>query len=676
MKIKLKKISLENYKCFGERCEFDFHEKTEISGRNRSGKSTIENAYLETLTGKELSGSSPSGIRPHNEDGTDANRADIIREIHLEIDGKHTVIKKRTYQKWRKPHGQTEEVFDGNGEDFEVDGFPYKPNKFKEFIATIADPDVLLMCSNANPFLATLQKSTAEGRKILEKMAGFDVEDFIAANPQYSDIAGLTKGHSIEDTAKKLRKGSAEQKKKMEAQNQKIKHEQARPLTVSENDLEAMFATKAELESKLAGIEAQERELEEAVKAYDKTQAEILSLKNKASEMKGAWEREVNEKKAAYIKEVNDLTAKQLEVEGTIKNLTFEQTMVEKEIKRLETEIAQAREEYGRIRSGDIDESRLRAIEAEEFDEEALVCPTCGQTLPEGKARQVIEGFEAHKQRRIQDEKRRLAELQEDLDARSQEIETRGNAIAEQLQQKLKRRNVIGDTLSNEKMKYASYSHEIEVADGKLNSVAVDVEEPDFSDLNNKIKEMEARLATLDSGAERRMELRQERNACTAELIKVKSELQAAKSEQENKERILQELQVELRKIAQVQADIERQIDMLSDFSREKNAALAEKINPYMEGFEFRFLTYTIEKNPTETCQIWRNGVEFSGLNYSDRLIVQASMLRGFQRMNNLDLPIWIDNSESVNTERIPELDTQMIVLRVTDEELEANGIV
>lgn len=52
-------------------------------------------------------------------------------------------------------------------------------------------------------------------------------------------------------------------------------------------------------------------------------------------------------------------------------------------------------------------------------------------------------------------------------------------------------------------------------------------------------------------------------------------------------------------------------------------------------------------------------------MNYSDRLLVETSMIRGFQKMNNLDLPIWIDNSESINDERLPELDTQMIVLKV-----------
>ena len=89
-----------------------------------------------------------------------------------------------------------------------------------------------------------------------------------------------------------------------------------------------------------------------------------------------------------------------------------------------------------------------------------------------------------------------------------------------------------------------------------------------------------------------------------------------------------------------------------------------------MDGFKFNFLTYTLENNPIECCQMIRSGTEYNNLNYSDRLLVETSMIRGFQKMNNLDLPIWIDNSESINDDRLPELETQMIVLKVTDHEL------
>lgn len=124
-------------------------------------------------------------------------KVDVVRELTLAIDGKEKVIRKITKQKWRKPRGQSEEVFDGNETSYEIDGFPVKSKDYIEFIQSIAEHSTLLMCSNPKPFLDTLQKSTAESRKVLEKMSGFDIAQFMEENPQYAHVEEITKGHSV-----------------------------------------------------------------------------------------------------------------------------------------------------------------------------------------------------------------------------------------------------------------------------------------------------------------------------------------------------------------------------------------------------------------------------------------------------------------------------------------------
>ena len=212
MKVEVKKISLENYKKFPSK-SVDLFPRTEISGRNREGKSTLQDAYLDVLTGKMANGTEPTSIR-RKENGLEVPKVDVIRELTLAIDGKEKVIRKITKQKWRKPRGQSEEVFDGNETSYEIDGFPAKSKDYTEFIQSIAEPSTLLMCSNPKPFLDTLQKSTAESRKVLEKMSGFDIAQFMEENPQYAHVEEITKGHSVEDTLKKLRKELNAQKKK------------------------------------------------------------------------------------------------------------------------------------------------------------------------------------------------------------------------------------------------------------------------------------------------------------------------------------------------------------------------------------------------------------------------------------------------------------------------------
>lgn len=70
MKIEIKKIALENYKCFkDERREFSFFHHTKISGANKTGKSTIQDSYYDVLTGKLADGTQPDKIRPHDKNG-------------------------------------------------------------------------------------------------------------------------------------------------------------------------------------------------------------------------------------------------------------------------------------------------------------------------------------------------------------------------------------------------------------------------------------------------------------------------------------------------------------------------------------------------------------------------------------------------------------------------------
>ena len=49
----LKSMHLENYRCFHEQpVDIQFGVSTRISGKNGSGKSTIKNAFLDVMTGK------------------------------------------------------------------------------------------------------------------------------------------------------------------------------------------------------------------------------------------------------------------------------------------------------------------------------------------------------------------------------------------------------------------------------------------------------------------------------------------------------------------------------------------------------------------------------------------------------------------------------------------------
>lgn len=88
---KTKIIKLTNYKGKGAwDFQTDFGNVTRISGRNKSGKSSVMDAYFDCLTGKLADGSEPNSVRPHDENGNDLNRDDVVRDLVFDIDGTET----------------------------------------------------------------------------------------------------------------------------------------------------------------------------------------------------------------------------------------------------------------------------------------------------------------------------------------------------------------------------------------------------------------------------------------------------------------------------------------------------------------------------------------------------------------------------------------------------------
>ena len=104
--VKIKSLTLNNYRCFsGERgFRADFGERTRVSGKNGSGKSTVMNAVIEVLTGKNADGTQADNVRPIV-DGQEVEGVDVERTIFLDIDGKETEIKKITKQKRERVDG-------------------------------------------------------------------------------------------------------------------------------------------------------------------------------------------------------------------------------------------------------------------------------------------------------------------------------------------------------------------------------------------------------------------------------------------------------------------------------------------------------------------------------------------------------------------------------------------
>ena len=670
MKVEVKKISLENYKKFPSK-SVDLFPRTEISGRNREGKSTLQDAYLDVLTGKMANGTEPASIR-RKENGVEVPKVDVIRELTLVVNGKEKVIRKITKQKWRKPRGQSEEVFDGNETSYEIDGFPAKSKDYTEFIQSIAEPSTLLMCSNPKPFLDTLQKSTAESRKVLEKMSGFDIVHFMEENPQYAHVEEITKGHSVEDTLKKLRKELNAQKKKVDAKNTEIAYETNR--SVEAEDTSSLESKKQELNAELSKLEEQERILEDSAKGYDSLSYEIRGLKSSRDGLVSKANEWLRARQKFISDTVSELMLKKSEKESSIRIIGMELGNHIREAQQAKADLDRARQDYPRIKEMEWDDSELKAIEAETFNDSDTICPTCGQELPEEQVSKLKSSFEEKKKFRIENE---LTKKQNWESAKQNQLKGTcdlGNSASAKLKKTNEKINKLQSEISVAQDEVSELTKQIEEEQSKFTELPESVDmtnDEEYLAVTARIAELEEKLKSFEDIPGKKQELRIQISNVMKQISNVDADIKIAQTAVVEKEKRIAELNEELKSLGQVQADIEKNIDTVLNFSIQKNKALAEKINPYFKHFQFSFLDYTIEGNPVETCKMICNGIDYnSGLNHSDKILCEVDLLNGLQEMNGLNLPIWIDDSESIDKSRIPMLDRQMIVLRVTDGDL------
>lgn len=675
MKVEVKKISLENYKKFPSK-SVELFPRTEISGRNREGKSTLQDAYLDVLTGKMANGTEPTSIR-RKENGVEVPKVDVVRELTLSIDGKEKVIRKITKQKWRKPRGQSEEVFDGNETSYEIDGFPAKSKDYTEFIQSIAEPSTLLMCSNPKPFLNALQKSTAESRKVLEKMSGFDIAQFMEENPQYAHVEEITKGHSVEDTLKKLRKELNAQKKKVDAKNTEIAYETNR--SVEAEDTPSLESKKQELNAELSKLEEQEQILEDSAKGYDSLSYEIRGLKSSRDGLVSKADKELKDKKAVIMNVYYDLAKNKIEKESVIRMLGMELDNHIREAQQAKADLDRARQDYPRIKEMEWDDSGLKAIEAETFNDSDTICPTCGQELPEEQIAELRASFEEKKKARIEAELKVKESFESEKQEKLKYVCDLGNTSAAKLKKTNEEINKLQSEISAAQDEVAELTKQIEEEQSKFTELPESVDmtnDEEYLAVTARIAELEEKLKSFDDVPGKKQELRMQISNVMKQISNVDADINIAQAAVTEKEKRVAELNEELKSLGQVQADIEKNIDTVLNFSIQKNKALEEKINPYFKHFQFSFLDYTIDGNPVETCKMICNGVNyFDGLNYSDKILCDIDLLRGLQALNGLNLPIFVDNSESVNANRLPSVEQQMIVLRVSDGDLTAKEL-
>ena len=677
--VKIKSITLNNYRCFSGEREFhaDFGQKTRVSGKNGSGKSTVMNAVMEVLTGKNADGTQADNVRPIA-DGQEVEGVDVERTVVLDIDGKETEIKKTTKQKRERVDGVMQYVPGSNVNSYTVDGIAFNQKKLDEFISeNICPPETLLACCNPNAFLSL--KSTTDMRAFLEKMAGFDLNEYIKSlGAEFAEVKEITKGHPIEQVQKTLNKQLTDQKKATTKAETEWKYEKAKVVDSGEDDVKRLTEEKTRYENQIAILDEQEKSLDDVMAAYDQKSKDILDLKFEQSEVVRKANEGIVQQRKALDNEIFSMEQDKKSAENDLRMVEMDLKHAKMGVERHTAEVKKAQEDWKKCNEKEFADNQLKAIQEEEFDKDSLICPTCGQKFPPEREIAIRTDFEKKKAERIRIAEAEKVAFEEYKDKELARITESGNKAAVDLKEAKKAQEEAERKIAELNQKITSLSMEIQKKQAELSKLPESVDLSDnaeYQKISAKIEQAEAALHEMNNGSEQRREITDKRNGFIRECAKIDAEINNIQRKKQAHEEEVEKLYRAFRESSQKEADILRKRDILRNFSIQKNARIAELVNPNFTQFQFVFTDETQSGEIIETCKLMKNGIEYKNLNYSDQLLCRIDLVCGFQKIKGLSLPIFADNAESLNSWRLPDTCRQMVFLEVTDGNLSVENL-
>lgn len=653
--MKITHVFAQNFcKFYGKNTlDTDFSMKTILSGQNEVGKSTVKRIILDVLNCHDENDREITGIRPHDESGVEIDDVDIVRAVTFEIDGKAKTLKKVTRQKRNKKGEIT-----GSVTDYSINDVPYKMADYNQYINdNMAELGVLPFCLNA---MTLLNKPQAEQRLALASYFGTRTDEEICDMfPQFAELKPMFDDGDA-DQLKKVCRGKLNGVGGRNGSKGLVKERDEISTRIDTIHSTNEYTDLAELELQKKTYEPQLKEIEDKLSDYnkileDKQKAteDIMNLKFELSDMERKANAENQKKRMELQLQLDDFNASIRKGESMIR-------AKKANIENSEGEIRFCAENLEKVRAD------WRKTKELAFDESSVNCPMCGQKLPEDKIESMRAEFDEQKAKNLKELEDKGNALSNDNKELKQAIEDRKKEIAD-LEAELKELTIRRDGVANE--------FERDSIAKELGMVPTDVDmtgNSEYQALKAKIEEKEKALADENDTSELIRKLKNERNELLRQVSSVDTKIELGVANNKRIDDSIADLENKRTDLNQEIADWERKLDLLKEFTRKKNELLQTDVNKYLNFATAKLFRPLLNGDTEECCDFVYNGEAYArNLNHGARMLTEVDICQAFQKVASVNFPIIIDDTESVDDWRIPQIDNQLIMLKHTqDKEL------
>lgn len=670
MKLKIRSLHMENFKGI-KMLDVTFSGKTKISGQNAVGKTTIFDAFTWLLFNKNSAGEEKFNVRPLDKDGNRIDNVEIKVVAVLDVDGKEMELSKIQKQNWVKKRGTDTVTLQGNVNSFEIDGYPKSEADFKDYVSGLAQSEEMFkMLTNPQYFSSLKWK---DQRDILMRLAT-DVSDVELAqtDAKYAPLLGeLEKAPFTDDIRAKFSKALSGWKKKQDEIPVRIDEAEKSKIDV---DVAEQELAKADLTRRIAECD---KKIENAGSTLGDLRSKEMQLQFDMSGIAQTMNRELSNRRSNIDA---DLCGCKNEMDHFKATISLKEKQIADNAKAISDADAERKDlgvKYNAEKAKAFDETPYQFDESKwVFDDSTTVCSLCGQKLPDDKIELIKADFEARREKAKEDLFRKLADAKrnfiEQTNSNMENIKSKGfeqKRIIEDLTKKNAELQQSIESLEKQEQETLAKKEELSKQLSQLPEEADYSQNEEYVKLKVEHDKVFAKIEKLESeGADSVVdELKAEKADLQAQLDEVNAIIAKASMNVEIDERIAQ-LQAEQKEIGQKVADQEQMLYLLEEFIRFKMDKISDSINSHFKTVNFKLFEMQLNGGMKDCCECTVNGVPYSTLNSGHRIVAGLDIIRSLSELYGVSVPIFVDNCEAVSSGNLPDMESQMICLYVSED--------
>jgi DNA repair exonuclease SbcCD ATPase subunit len=631
--MKLISIELINFKGLKQKkINADGHNVT-IRGANGAGKTTIFDAWLWLLFGKDSTGRSSFEVKTVDSFGRPIHGLDHIVEAVIEHENNQITLRKEYREKWTKKRGDAEVQLTGHETSCFIDSLPVKISDYTAKINEIMNEELFKLLSDPTQFQRLDWKKRRDLMMSLIKYS----DDALLDEPQFESVRDLIRKYGSEDAVTLLK----DRRKKLNDQIKQI------PIRIDEasratyespqtTDFEIIEASLAEQLKQRNDIEKRARD--EARKRIDE-QAKVLDAishnKNQIKEFERI--RVDSEKEKNLARHELDMVISEIQSKKDyIANFAISQQSTRNQIAQYENERMELVKEY-----------KARKAETLDIGNIDTNCPTCGQDLPPSRMAAVIESakskFEEFKLKDLADITQRGATLKNRIEGISAEIATGDNK------------------LENARIGLI----ELNARKAELERI-VNHPVPDYS---YKISQITEHINTLNEKLQIRIEINMADTSKVDTEIASFQKIIAQKDAFETANKRISELEAEGKSLSIELVNVEGQIISLENYIKAKVETIEAELNSLFRSVKFKLFETQLNGGLADTFVTLINGVPYQDANTASQINAGLEIIEHLSRYYDFRTPVFVDHRESVSA--LATINSQIINLMVDEKQID-----